>query len=46
MAAKTRWKWDLAASQGASTGGKGEKPKYILIYSLVNFMPVSWFWRV
>lgn len=25
MAAKTRWKWDLAASQGARTGGKGKK---------------------
>lgn len=46
MAAKTRWKWDLAASQGARTGGKGKKPKYLIIYSLVNFMPVSLFWRV
>ena len=46
MAAKARWRWDLAASQGARTGGEGKKSKYILIYSLVNFMTVSSFWRV
>lgn len=32
--------------RGPKLEAKEKKPKSILIYSLVNFMPVSRFWRV